>query len=224
MNAVTFSQFGAANEVLTVSNVATPDSKPGEVLVRLAISAVNPSDVKKRAGAFPDLLSNGPVIPHSDGAWVPATGSNAVDNKSCHDAAAECVVNHRESGWAQRLLDYTQGQAIDRVIDVEFGENLPEVLNCIRIGGTVATDSSSLNPEPMLPFRTMMFMDLTVRLVIVYDVPEFAKAKAVADTKDVLRDHKLTHRVAHYLPAGNWVQAHELIERGDVRGCVVVEL
>jgi len=72
MNAVTFSQFGAANEVLTVSNVATPDPKPGEVLVRLAISAVNPSDVKKRAGAFPDLLSNGPVIPHylPAGNWV----------------------------------------------------------------------------------------------------------------------------------------------------------
>tara|TARA_E500000178_G_scaffold146626_2_gene146205 strand:+ start:3883 stop:4527 length:645 start_codon:yes stop_codon:yes gene_type:complete len=70
MKAVTFSQFGAANEVLTVSNVATPDPKPGEVLVRLAVSAVNPSDVKKRAGALPDLLVNGPVIPHSDGAGV----------------------------------------------------------------------------------------------------------------------------------------------------------
>jgi len=134
------------------------------------------------------------------------------------------AVNHRESGWAQWLLDCTQDQTIDRVIDVEFGENLPEVLNCIRIGGAVATYSSNLNTEPTLPFRTMMFLDLTVRLVIVYGVPEFAKVKAVADTQDVLRDHKLTHRVAHYLPAGNWVQAHELIERGDVRGCVVVEL
>ena len=70
MKAVTFSQFGAANEVLTVSNVTTPDPKPGEVLVRLAVSAVNPFDVKKRAGALPDLLVNGPVTPHSDGAGV----------------------------------------------------------------------------------------------------------------------------------------------------------
>ena len=40
----------------------------GQVLVKLAASGVNPSDVKKRAGAFPHLLDHGLVIPHSDGA------------------------------------------------------------------------------------------------------------------------------------------------------------
>ena len=46
------------------------------------------------------------------GARVLATASNADDTKACYEAGAECVVNHRESGWGQQLLDYTNGQKI----------------------------------------------------------------------------------------------------------------
>ena len=326
MKAVSFNQFGAASDVLAVSLLAAPKPQAGEVLVRMASSGVNPSDVKKRAGAVPDLLDHGPVIPHSDGAgvieavgegvsedrlgervfvyqaqhgrsmgtaadyvaidssrapslpaeasfavgacigipimtahrcvtvdgpvgglWVLVTGgsgrvghyaiqwakqfgarvlataSNADDSKACYEAGAECVVNHRESGWGQQLLDYTNGQKIDRVIEVEFGANLTEVLSCIRVGGTIATYSSTVDPEPKLPFRTMMFMDLTIRLVIVYDMPETAKMTAIADTQDFLSEGKLTHRIAHTLPLSETARAHELIESGTVRGCVILE-
>ena len=47
-----------------------PVACTGEVLVRLHTSSVNPSDVKKRAGSFPNLLDDGYVIPHSDGAGI----------------------------------------------------------------------------------------------------------------------------------------------------------
>jgi len=57
-----FEKFGSANDVLTVGEFETPVAGPGEVLVRLHTSGVNPSDVKKRAGSFPDLLDGGPVI------------------------------------------------------------------------------------------------------------------------------------------------------------------
>jgi NADPH:quinone reductase len=67
MRAVYYEKNGAADEVLHVGEVDTPQPGPGEVRVRLKTSGVNPSDVKTRAGtarkiAFPR------VIPHSDGA------------------------------------------------------------------------------------------------------------------------------------------------------------
>jgi NADPH2:quinone reductase len=69
MRAVWYEKNGAANEVLHVGEVETPQPGPGEVRVKLMTSGVNPSDVKTRAGtarkiAFPR------VIPHSDGAGV----------------------------------------------------------------------------------------------------------------------------------------------------------
>ena len=325
MKACWFEAFGSADDVLQRGDWPTPEPDPGEVMVQLRTTGVNPSDVKKRAGAFPDLLDAGPVIPHSDGAgviaavgegvspsrvgervfvyqaqyarqlgtaaefvaldserapvlpenasfevgacigipimtahrcvfadgrvagqlilvtggagrvghyaiqWahragarVIATASNEADAMACREAGAEAVVNHREPEWGSAVLDLTGGQKIDRVIDVEFGANLPELLKCLRIGATIATYSSTVVPEPALPFRTMMFMDLTVRMVIVYAMPQEAKAKAVADTQAALAEDGLQHRIAETLPFEQMAKAHEIIEAGSVRGCVVV--
>ncbi len=327
MKACWFDAFGAAQKVLKQGDWPTPEPGSGEVLVRLHTTGVNPSDVKKRAGAFPDLLDAGPVIPHSDGAgvitavgngvpdsrigervfvyqaqyarqcgtaaefvaldslrapvlpdntsfevgacigipimtahrcvfadgpvadqlilvtggagrvghyaiqWahragarVIATASNEQDAAACREAGAEAVVNHREPDWGKAVLDVTGDQKVDRVIDVEFGANLPELLQCVRIGATIATYSSTVVPEPALPFRTMMFMDLTVRMVIVYAMPEEAKAQAVADTQAALTEGSLQHRIAKTLPFDQMAKAHEIIEEGSVRGCVVVTI
>ena len=70
MTAAWFERFGSARDVLIVGEFEKPVAGPGEVLVRLRTSGVNPSDVKKRAGSFPNLLDDGPVIPNSDGAGV----------------------------------------------------------------------------------------------------------------------------------------------------------
>jgi NADPH:quinone reductase-like Zn-dependent oxidoreductase len=327
MKAISFAEFGPANQVLKVSEWATPDPGPGEVLVKLRTTGVNPSDVKKRAGGFPNLLDNGAVIPHSDGAgviegvgsgvptsrigervfvyqaqyarlhgtaadyvaidslrapglpdntafdvgacvgipiltahrcvfadgdvadqWVLVTGgagrvgyyaiqwaqragarviataSNETDALACREAGAEQIVNHREPGWGRQVVEQLGGSQIDRAIDVEFGANLPELLDCLRTGATIATYSSTVVPEPSLPFRTMMFMDLTVRMVIVYAMPEKAKAQAVADTQALLVEGGLRHRIAQTLPFAEMARAHEIIEEGSVRGCVVVTL
>ncbi len=327
MKAAWFDAFGPAADVLQVGEQPRPEAGSGEVLVRLRTSGVNPSDVKKRAGAFPNLLDDGLVIPHSDGAgiveavgdgvdpsrvgervfvyqaqygrrlgtaaeyvaldarrapalpaeadfavgacigipimtahrcvfadgavdgqtllitggagrvgdyavqWasqagarVIATASNPEDAARCTAMGAAAVVNHREPGWGDAVLEHADGGKVDRVIDVEFGANLPEVLKCIRIGGTIATYSSTVVAEPCLPFRDMMFMDLTIRMVIVYAMPEAAKDAAVADTQAALRNGALDHRVAHRVPLAEVARSHELIEEGGFGGCVVLEI
>jgi len=155
---------------------------------------------------------------------VIATASNETDAAACREAGAESVVNHREPDWGNAVLDVTEGQGIDRAIDVEFGANLPELLKCLRTGATIATYSSTVVPEPSLPFRTMMFMDLTIRMVIVYAMPETAKSQAVADTQKLLAENRLQHRIARTLPFEEMAKAHEIIEKGEVRGCVVVNI
>ena len=70
MQAAWFAAFGPARQVLVVGEQPQPKPARGEVLVRLMTSGVNPSDVKKRAGSFPNLLDGGLVIPNSDGAGV----------------------------------------------------------------------------------------------------------------------------------------------------------
>ena len=81
MRAAWFESFGPAADVLKVGELDTPAAGPGEVLVKLATSGVNPSDVKKRAGSFGNLLDEGLVIPNSDGAGVIEAVGDGVDLK-----------------------------------------------------------------------------------------------------------------------------------------------
>jgi NADPH2:quinone reductase len=327
MKAAWFGSFGPASEVLQVGDFDPPKPGHGQVLVRMHTSAVNPSDTKKRAGASPTLLDNGPVIPNSDGAgvieevgmgvprsrigqrvWVyqaqyarqhgtaaqylAIDGRRAVplpDNTSyevgacmgipamtahrcvfadgpvedqlllvtggagrvghyaiqwakqagatviatagsesaerhCIDAGADLVVSHVDDGMVESVLDYTEGEKIDRVVEVEFGANLDNVLRLIRVGGVIATYSSTVVPEPVLPFRQMMFMDLTVRMVIVYAMPEEAKQDAIEEITYALEEGLLQHRIAATYPLDAIAEANEKIENGGFHGCVVVDI
>ena len=327
MRAAYFDQFGPASEVLQIGQVETPAAGFGQVLVRLHTSGVNPSDVKKRAGSFPNLLDDGFVIPNSDGAgvieavgdgvdgrrvgervWVyqaqfarrfgtaaqyvaidsarapilsggagfdigaclgipamtahrcvfadgdvagqtllitggagrvghyaiqwannagatvVATASNDSDAEACGSAGAGSVVDHRSRSFAADILAATQGERVDRIIDVEFGENLPVSLEVLRTGGTIATYSSTQVPEPKLPFFQMMYQDIALRFVIVYAMPESAKQRAIADIDTALREGRLQHRVAASMPLDDIATANELIEQGTVRGAVILTI
>lgn len=327
MKAAWFERFGAAAEVLTVGSQPDPVASAGEVLVRLSASGVNPSDVKKRAGSFPNLLDDGLVIPHSDGAgviesvgdgvssdrigervWVYqaqygrrfgtaaelvaldstravslpdktgfevgaclgipamtahrcvyadgavdgqtilvtggvgrvgyyaiqwasqagarviATAGDAEDADACKAVGADATVNHRDAGWSAAVLEANGGRPIDRVVDVEFGANLPEVLKLIGTGGVIATYSSTQVPQPVLPFFQMMYLDLTIRTVIVYAMPEEAKRHAINDIDDALRNEGLIHRIAHVVTLDEIAESHVLIEKGGFRGAVVVSI
>jgi len=327
MKAAWFEKFGAARDVLVIGEKPTPVAGPGEVLVRLRTSGVNPSDVKKRAGSFPNLLDDGYVIPNSDGAgvieavgegvdskrvgqkvWVYqaqfgrrfgtaaqyvaldslravtlpieagfdvgacagipimtahrcvhadgpiagqtvlvtggagrvgyyaiqwakmagarviASASNARDEAVCREAGAKHVFSHREPGWGERVKALNGGKPVERVIDVEFGANVPEVLDCIRTSGVIATYSSTQVKEPQLPFFRMMYLDLTVRFVIVYSMPEQAKKHAIADITQAFRDGMLQHRIAGRVPLAEIARANELVEQGGSNGCVVVDV
>ena len=77
MKAAYYERNGGARDVLKVGHVDTPRPGPGEVRVKLAVSGVNPSDVKSRQGST-RKIAYPRVIPHSDGAGVIDEGALVV--------------------------------------------------------------------------------------------------------------------------------------------------
>ena len=83
------------------------------------------------------------------------------------------------------MLAANGGELIDRVIDPEFGSNLPVSIAVLKVGGTIAAYGSAQKPEPVLPFYRMMYKDLTLHTIIVYSMPDSAKDHAVADIRTI---------------------------------------
>ena len=69
MKAAVYRSTGPASEVLRIEEIARPQPGPGEVLVRVYASGINPTDHKARSGAVPRPI-DGFQIPHHDGAGV----------------------------------------------------------------------------------------------------------------------------------------------------------
>lgn len=81
MRAAIYDRHGPARDVLSIAARPKPSPAPGEVLVRIAASGVNPSDVKKRAGWRAAAPLGRTVTPHSDGAGTVEAVGDGVDGR-----------------------------------------------------------------------------------------------------------------------------------------------
>jgi NADPH2:quinone reductase len=68
MKAAWYEKQGAARDVLTVGEMDEPQPLAGEAKIRVAVSGVNPGDVKKRQNALGFGMPYPRVVPHGDGA------------------------------------------------------------------------------------------------------------------------------------------------------------
>lgn len=99
MKALRFETYGPPS-VLGIAQVPRPQLRPGEVLVEVRASAINPSDVKNIAGAFQTPL---PRVPGRDFAGVVVEGGGAQWNgKAVWGSGAGFGVN-RDGSHAEYL-------------------------------------------------------------------------------------------------------------------------
>jgi NADPH2:quinone reductase len=78
VKAALYRSTGKASDVLHVEEIEQPEPGPGEVLVRVHASGVNPTDYKARSGAVPRPI-DGFQIPHQDGAGIIEAVGPGVD-------------------------------------------------------------------------------------------------------------------------------------------------
>ena len=78
MKAALYRSTGKAADVLRIEEIPQPEPGPGEVLVRVYASGINPTDYKARSGAVPRPIDEF-QIPHHDGAGVIEAVGPGVD-------------------------------------------------------------------------------------------------------------------------------------------------
>ncbi len=122
MKAVWYDRTGGP-EVLTYGDLPTPSPAPGEVLVRLATSGVNPSDWKSRSGATGRPMAFPRVVPHSDGAGTVEAVGDGVDRARVGERV--WIWNgqwKRASGTAAEYIALPSAQAVRLPENTGFDE------------------------------------------------------------------------------------------------------
>lgn len=328
MRAITYQTYGPAKDVLTLRDVAGHAPQAGEVQVKLKYSAVNPSDVKRRAGARPGATQEAfdPVCPHSEGSgtitavgqdvdparigqsvwiwngqyerdWGTAAeyitlsseqavalpdgvsletgaslgiagltaahtvfGSGTVKDKTLlihgangtvghlavqlakwggarvigtsspagfersFKAGADSVIDYRSDTAVQDILEANSGQEVDRVIDVEFGQNIDTNAKVIAENGTLSVYGSAKNMTPHIPFGAMLFKAVTIDIVLIYILKPEERQRAIKYLHRALSDGAVSCPVNRVFSLANTADAHLAVEQGGREGATLIDV
>lgn len=157
-----------------------------------------------------------------NGALVFATVSSDHKAQIALAAGADATINYRTEDTVQRIRDLSGGQGVDHIVEVDFAGNFAAGREVLRDNGVLAIYSAGIAPQPPVPLQ-FKASNITVRFVLVYDMPEVAKQAAVQDITRLLEGGKLRHFPGPHFPLESAIQAHQAVEAGAI-GKVVLEV
>jgi NADPH:quinone reductase len=155
------------------------------------------------------------------GARVLTTVSSAEKAEIAADAGADYVFNYKAENVVERIENLPGGGGVDRIVEVEFGGNLPQSLAILKTGGVIASYASDAVMEPQVPFYGFAYKSATVRFVLVFVMPEAAKRQAVVEITRWLEEGALRHYIARRYPLAEAAAAHERMEAGPLGNLII---
>ncbi len=155
------------------------------------------------------------------GARVIATVSGDEKRAEAVRAGAHDIINYRTEDVAERIAAITRNEGVDHVVEVDFGVNLPVTLKVLKNDGSIATYASMGKTEPVIPFYPMMYKNIRLMWVFVYEMSAAAMDAAAKDINAWLLDSKTQHPRFHRFPLARAVDAHLAVEAGVV-GKVII--
>ncbi len=156
------------------------------------------------------------------GARVIATVSGAAKAAHATTAGADHVINYRAQDVVAVIKELTAGAGVDRIVEVEFGGNLPVSNQVLKVGGVIAAYGSVADPTPQLPFYPMMFNHTTVHMLVVYRLTPAQRRRACGLINEALEAGILKNHVGARFALADTAQAHVAVETGSVIGNVIV--
>jgi NADPH2:quinone reductase len=156
------------------------------------------------------------------GASIISTVSSDEKAQIARDAGADHTTNYREENVTERIIELTGGEGVDLVVEVDMAANFPVSQQVLKRSGVLAVYSGGSSQGPAVPL-SFKSTNVTVRMVLVYDMPEIAKAAAVADITSWLEQGKLMPFAGPHFSLEGLKDAHLAVEHGAI-GKVVVDV
>jgi NADPH:quinone reductase len=157
------------------------------------------------------------------GASVVTTISSDAKAAHAKKAGADEIINYRTEDVGERIKMLTGGRGVDVVIEMDFSGNAKFYPSILRPHATVVIYGMSSN-EATLPSLWLMQNSATLRFFLVYDISDADRSAGIAELTRLLEQGSLVHTVARRLPLDDVAAAHEIVERGEAIGNVVLDI
>ena len=154
------------------------------------------------------------------GASVISTVSSDHKARIAIKAGADHVINYRTEDTAARVMEITGGAGVDRIVEVDFAGNFAVSQQVLKSSGVLAVYAPGVEQQPAAPLQ-FRSSNVTVRMVLVYDMPEPAKTASINDVTRWLEAGALSHHIGPHFPLEEVVQAHEAVEGGAIGNVIV---
>jgi NADPH2:quinone reductase len=156
------------------------------------------------------------------GATVISTVSSDEKGQIASAAGADHIINYREGDTTQKIRDLTGGAGVDHIVEVDMAANFAVSQQVLKSSGVLAVYWVGSSTAPTLPLK-FNSSNVTVRMVLVYDMPEPAKYAAVADITAWLEQGQLAPFAGPHFSLEQLKDAHLAVEQAVV-GKVVIDV
>lgn len=157
------------------------------------------------------------------GSRVITTVSGPEKAAHARKAGADVVINYRSENVGERVKALTDGRGVDALIEMDLTTNGKDYPNILRPHATVVIYGMSSN-EATLQTLWMMRNSITLRLFLVYDLSVADRDACLIELGVLLQSNRLIHTIGRRLPLRDIAAAHELSERGEVIGNIVLDI
>ncbi|MEQ9640079.1 MAG: NADPH:quinone reductase [Alphaproteobacteria bacterium] len=155
------------------------------------------------------------------GARVLSTVSSAEKAGVAERMGATATIDRKTEDVAARIMELTDGAGVDRIVEVDFGGNYETSLAVLKVNGAIAGYSSDSQPETPVTFRALMFKNITVRGVLVFNMPESAKQAAITDLHKWYADGEIDPFPGPRYALADIRAAHEHQQRGPLGNILI---
>lgn len=156
-------------------------------------------------------------------AQVLATVSSDAKAVLASEAGATLTIDYRREDVSEAIRTATDGNGIDRIVEVDFDANASLDLEILARNGDVAVYGSG-RPLISVPFTPAILKNISMHFFIVYHLAEQDRTRAIEGLSSLLVSGKLQHNIAARLPLDRIADAHTLVEEGKTVGNVILSI
>lgn len=152
---------------------------------------------------------------------VIATVSGPEKAALAREAGADVILNYRTEDLTTAIHTATAGAGVDRIIEVDIAANLLSDITALRPDGEVIVYGSGA-PEVPVPFSAAIRKGVHLYFFIIYNLQPDVRNHAIGDLTTMLDSNLLKHNIAARLPLAKIAEAHDMVEKGQAAGNVVL--